>query len=339
MLIRIRICLSLCDSLHLSFPCEQEERPVVIHVHGGGFVIGSADNHEIYTRAWAKDLPLGTAFISIDYSLGPDHMFPHQLQQCLDVFLWCNDSKFQETIGYKPNKFILVGDSSAGIKLLGLAVVLCDLEKKFPDISFIYPSALVAAYPSFCVTPFALPSMIMSALHPELSPLAFLTMQTACVPFSKDQRKVKYEGMTWSKLMNWLTPWPIRGLLGLDDSIAEVNNNDDNWWNKSLEESLKRMENWPLLKHPYASPLFYDDFKSLGRMHLSLFAIESDPILDHSICLANKWQGSVSLKVIDDATHAFLVLADVSLVDVGSKYAKHRDEISRNIAQLVRGEE
>lgn len=318
----------------------------------------------MYTRTWAKDLPLGTAFISIDYTLGPDKMFPEQLQQILgephpkflylmpltltilmsqfiilstDVFLWCNDSKFVETIGYTPNKFVLIGDSSGGVNLLALAVVLCDLEKKYPDIRFIYPSALVAVYPSFCVAPVALPSILLAGLHPELSPPAFLAMQSAYFPYTNNQRKIKYEKMTMSKVINWLTPAPVKCLLGVDGSTNYVDENESIWWNKSFKHSMERMLNWPLLRHPYASPLFYEDFERLGRMHLSLFPIESDPILDQSICLANKWQGSVTIKIIDDATHAFLPLADAGALDARDKYSKHRDDISRNLAQLVQG--
>lgn len=61
----------------------QKYRPVVLHAHGGGFAIGSADNHENYTRCWVNDLPHGTAFISVDYSLSPESLFPTQLQEIL----------------------------------------------------------------------------------------------------------------------------------------------------------------------------------------------------------------------------------------------------------------
>lgn len=62
-------------------------RPVVLHIHGGGFAIGSADNHEPYTRKWSMKMPRGVAFISVDYSLSPETIFPEQLQQILGMFI------------------------------------------------------------------------------------------------------------------------------------------------------------------------------------------------------------------------------------------------------------
>lgn len=271
-------------------------------------------------------------------SLACETALINSLTHSTDVFLWCNDMKFVEMMGYKPNKFVLIGDSSGGVNLLALAVVLCDLEKKYPHIPFIYPSGLVAVYPSFCVAPVALPSVLMAGLHPELSPPAFFAMQSAYFPYKNNQTRMKYEKMSMSRVVNWLTPGPVKSLLGVDESTRGDSKNDYIWWNKSFKHSMERMQNWPILRHPYASPLFYDDFERLSRMHLSLFPIESDPILDQAICLANKWQGSVSIKVIDNATHAFLPLAHAGALDAREKYAKHRDDISRSLVQLVQGD-
>lgn len=219
-----------------------------------------------------------------------------------------------------------MGDSSGGLNLCALLVVIKDLEKLFPNVPIIFPSGFIAIYPSFTVAPVACPSMVMSCLHPELSPPSFLTMQSAYMPFPRERQRIKKYSL--SSLLTWLLPSPLQQLV----SGGTSNNDQVTWWNQSTQKSMQRLSKWHLLKHPYASPLFCDDFAPLARTELCLFVVESDPILDHAICLANKWQGKVSLHVVKDCIHAFLPMADTGM---GNKYSVHRDKMGQELNRLV----
>lgn len=236
----------------------------------------------------------------------------------------------KEVIGYTPNKIVLIADSSGAINMAALLNVIKDIEKMFKDVTLIFPSGFLAIYPSFSVAPMACPSILMSYIHPALSPPVFLIMQSCYMPFDSLER-TKYRELTFSKFIKWLLPWPLQNLFNLTDG----NNNENNenyWWNQSSQSSMERIQNWPLLKHQYASPLFCDDFESLAKVELVIFPVESDPILDHSIALANKWKGKVSVNIVDDTIHAFLPLADAG---VGQKYTTHRNKISSELKRLV----
>ena len=59
-----------CRLLHKTTDSPIADRTVILHCHGGGFLTGTPDSHEVYLRGWAKDLP-GVPIVSVDYSLSP----------------------------------------------------------------------------------------------------------------------------------------------------------------------------------------------------------------------------------------------------------------------------
>jgi acetyl esterase len=50
------------------------ERPTVLYLHGGGFVIGSLETHDSFCRQLA--LRTGAEVVALDYRLAPEHRFP-----------------------------------------------------------------------------------------------------------------------------------------------------------------------------------------------------------------------------------------------------------------------
>jgi acetyl esterase len=57
----------------------------VLYFHGGGFVLGSLDSHEIVTARLATDT--GLDVIAVDYRLAPEHRAPAAHDDCLEVTL------------------------------------------------------------------------------------------------------------------------------------------------------------------------------------------------------------------------------------------------------------
>lgn len=307
---------------------------VILHVHGGGFVIGSPDGHETYTRYWVNNIP-GVPFISVDYGLSPETQFPESLQQILDVFLWLHTSDAEQLLGFKPTKIVCCGDSSGGLMLLATIAVLNDIKKKWPaDVSFFMPTGFVAIYPSFCLSPRASPSLFLAGVHPILIPSAFLNMITAYVPirdkeFNQQTRRSCRKDMVTrlDRLIRWLMPPQDDSTDGEKKSYVQ----EKFWWNQSLAKSNEFLDQWQLLNHPYASPLLYDDFESLRDIELSLLVCPTDPILDHAISLANMWKGKVSLKTFDNMIHGFL-----PMVFLKGAYKEHNDTCISELKRLLR---
>ncbi|AXL49116.1 alpha/beta hydrolase [Paraburkholderia caffeinilytica] len=57
----------------------------VLYFHGGGFVLGSLDSHELVTARIAADT--GLDVIAVDYRLAPEHHAPAAHEDCLEITL------------------------------------------------------------------------------------------------------------------------------------------------------------------------------------------------------------------------------------------------------------
>jgi len=86
--------------------------PVLIWLHGGGWVIGSAG----LSLATACDLASGAGcvVISVDYRLAPEHRFPAAPDDCVAVTRWVLDHAGE--IGGDPDR-VAIGGDSAGANL------------------------------------------------------------------------------------------------------------------------------------------------------------------------------------------------------------------------------
>lgn len=60
-------------------------RGTVLYFHGGGFVLGSLDSHQMVTARIAADT--GLDVIALDYRLAPEHRAPAAHDDCLEVTL------------------------------------------------------------------------------------------------------------------------------------------------------------------------------------------------------------------------------------------------------------
>lgn len=85
--------------------------PVIVSVHGGGYVYGDKEVYQFYCMSLAQR---GFAVVNFNYHLAPEHKFPTQLTELNAVLLWMTQhaARYQLDLG---NVF-LVGDS-AGAQL------------------------------------------------------------------------------------------------------------------------------------------------------------------------------------------------------------------------------
>lgn len=119
------------------------EVPVIMHIHGGGFISGSPSTHETYLRDWAK--ATDAVIFSVDYTKSPEVVFPYALKQCYYFYKWLVDGKNQ--FGIRPRPFVLAGDSAGGNLALAVLFQAMSENLRMPDAVFLfYPAVDVSKY-------------------------------------------------------------------------------------------------------------------------------------------------------------------------------------------------
>ena len=97
-----------------------EPRPVVLHVHGGGFTILSKDTHWLMGMRLAR---MGYVVFNINYRLAPKGRFPLAFEDCADAYAWVVQNA--HIYGGDISRFVLAGESAGGnlVSALALAAV------------------------------------------------------------------------------------------------------------------------------------------------------------------------------------------------------------------------
>lgn len=92
--------------------------PLVVYLHGGGWVLGTLDTHDATCRALAR--ASGAAFLSLAYRLAPENPYPAPLDDVFDAVMWCRSAA--ERLGIDASRMALAGDS-AGANLAAAAAI------------------------------------------------------------------------------------------------------------------------------------------------------------------------------------------------------------------------
>ncbi|MEO6025677.1 MAG: alpha/beta hydrolase fold domain-containing protein, partial [Candidatus Binatia bacterium] len=85
-------------------------RPLVVHYHGGGWVIGDLDTHDTAARHLAREADVGV--LAIAYRLAPEHRFPAAVDDALAAFRWAAANAAD--LGCDPARVAVAGDSAGG---------------------------------------------------------------------------------------------------------------------------------------------------------------------------------------------------------------------------------
>lgn len=117
-------------------PCVPEELlPVLLYLHGGGFVMGDLDTHDKVCRTLCARS--NRLVLALDYRLAPEHRFPAAPDDAEAALRWVLVNA--ATLGGDPNHMAVAGDS-AGAQLAFVAV----RRVKAPQVralGLIYPVA------------------------------------------------------------------------------------------------------------------------------------------------------------------------------------------------------
>lgn len=109
-----------------------EPLPVVLYMHGGGWILGSAQTHGRLVRELAVGANAAVAFI--DYDRAPEARYPVQIEQCYAVARWIGEQGASR--GLDPTRIAVAGDSAGG----NMATVLALLAKQRGDVRFVQQS-------------------------------------------------------------------------------------------------------------------------------------------------------------------------------------------------------
>ena len=106
--------------------------PVVLYLHGGGWVLGSAATHERLVR----ELSVGVhaAVLFVDYARAPEATYPVAIEQAFAAARWIR--RHGAGLNLDANRVAVVGDSAGGNLAAGLAI----LAKQRGEVSFIHQS-------------------------------------------------------------------------------------------------------------------------------------------------------------------------------------------------------
>ncbi|TSE20479.1 Carboxylesterase NlhH [Tepidimonas alkaliphilus] len=100
----------LAELIDLSPLRAGDRRPVLLFLHGGGYVVGSVRTHAALCRHLAA--AADCAVLSLDYRLAPEHRFPTAVNDAFDALAWLYGAA--AGLGLDPMRIAVGGDSAGG---------------------------------------------------------------------------------------------------------------------------------------------------------------------------------------------------------------------------------
>ena len=103
-------------------PSNHRSRPVFLHMHGGGMILGSAAMSTMSAPQIALDFD--TVVVSVDYRLAPETPFPGPQEDNYAALDWVVANA--STLGVDPTRIVVGGESAGGGLAAALAIMARD---------------------------------------------------------------------------------------------------------------------------------------------------------------------------------------------------------------------
>ncbi|CAN7467526.1 alpha/beta hydrolase [Phenylobacterium sp. LjRoot225] len=103
-------------------PSAATARPVYMHVHGGGFILGGPEQNDGLNRTTAADLDC--VVVSVAYRLAPETTWPGPVEDCYAALKWLHANAGE--LGVDRTRIAIGGESAGGGHAAALAIVARD---------------------------------------------------------------------------------------------------------------------------------------------------------------------------------------------------------------------
>jgi len=84
--------------------------PLLVYLHGGGFVLGDLDTHDLPCRLLCRSASVHV--LSVQYRLAPEHPFPAATEDAIAALSFASEQA--KALGADPNRIAIGGDSAGG---------------------------------------------------------------------------------------------------------------------------------------------------------------------------------------------------------------------------------
>jgi len=105
-------------------PGSVSSQPVILYLHGGGWVLGWYQSHRVLSAHIGKASQ--SRVLAVNYRLAPENPFPAALEDCLAAYHWI----VNENVA--PDRIVIAGDSAGGNLTLAMLMVLRDAGDPLP---------------------------------------------------------------------------------------------------------------------------------------------------------------------------------------------------------------
>lgn len=117
-------------------PAGSGPRPVVLWIHGGGYVMGRAKQDDGFCGRLAQRL--GATIVSVDYRLAPELPFPGPLEDCFAAHEYVHREAV--SLGVDPSRMVIAGQSAGGGLAAALTLLVHDRGRPAPRLQLlVYP--------------------------------------------------------------------------------------------------------------------------------------------------------------------------------------------------------
>jgi acetyl esterase len=106
--------------------------PVILYMHGGGWVLGNADTHDRLVRELA--VGTGAAVVFVEYDRSPEARYPVAIEQGYATALWLVRNGSDNELD--PDRMAVAGDSVGG----GMTAALALMASERGDVRFVQQS-------------------------------------------------------------------------------------------------------------------------------------------------------------------------------------------------------
>ncbi|MEW9052298.1 MAG: alpha/beta hydrolase [Neobacillus sp.] len=110
-----------------------ETLPVLLWIHGGGYVVGSVEDNDDLCMKFVKEACC--VVVSVDYRLAPENPYPAPVEDCYSALKWIADHA--ASLNIDSNRIGVAGASAGGG--LTAAVTLLARDRQYPSLCFQMP--------------------------------------------------------------------------------------------------------------------------------------------------------------------------------------------------------